>query len=107
MSSFLPPLHVLPFSLYIHQQLGQHSRGLPLASRLMTPLVEQSSTPGVKFGHELSGSCEGGVGAGTSPSTISMSAQLVHTWSASSQSHLQPKMYLPGLLGTLSSSMTE
>jgi len=48
----------------------------------------------------------GGVGVGTGPSVMTMSAQLLQTWSVSSQSQRHESTYSPGLLGTFTSSMT-
>lgn len=47
-----------------------------------------------------------GVGAGAGPSEMTMSAHESQTWSVSSQSHLQPSTYSPGVFGTFNSSMT-
>merc|ERR1711920_939909 len=73
----------------------------------MQPLVAHESTPYLKSGQVPSGGVGAGAGAGTGSAVISMSAQLVHTWSASSQSHLQLNTYDPTFLGTLTSSMTD
>lgn len=53
----------------------------------------------------------GGVGGaavvvGVGPLVITMSAQEFHTWSVSSQSHLQLRMYSPSAPGTCTSSST-
>jgi hypothetical protein len=45
----------------------------------MQPWVEQESTPGLKLGQVLSLGVGFGIGSGTAPVVISMSAQLVHT----------------------------